>query len=219
MQPIKLIIADDHQIFIDGLKALLIQDDRFHVIGEVTNGQDLLVLLTTLQVDIIIMDINMPYINGVEATREIAKLYPAIRILILTLYNKKEFIAQTIAAGASGYILKNCSKNELVEALLSINANNSYFSKGVTEVIMNDMKDGRNLRADPLSVLSKREVEVLKLISQEYSTKEISSLLSISEHTVDTHRKNLLSKINAKNIAGLVRFAIENNIIHHDKFE
>lgn len=220
---INLLIADDHQIFIDGLKSLLENDHQFNVIAEANNGKQVVEHLNNMkngdasipfekQIHIAILDVNMPEMNGVECTKFISKHFQEVRTLILTMHNRKEFIVELIAAGASGYLLKNCSKQQLVEALLTIDKGKDYFSHEITETVISSLKMIKKGDIHPVVELSNREIEVLQLIAKEFTTKEIAVKLFISENTVETHRRNLISKLNVRNTAGLVRYAVENKI-------
>jgi DNA-binding NarL/FixJ family response regulator len=211
---ITLLIADDHQMFIDGIKALLKNEKEIKVIGEALNGVQLLKLLEKEKPHVVLMDINMPEMDGVEATKTITSKYPKVKIIMLSMHSTKEFVAGLIEAGASGYILKNTGKRELLEAIQAVSEGKSYYSKEVTEIIMDSFKNPlRKLQNPELPQLTDREKEVLKLIAQEFSTKEIAEKLFISTNTVETHRKNIMSKISAKNMAGLVKYAMQTGLL------
>jgi DNA-binding NarL/FixJ family response regulator len=210
---IKVIIADDHQMFIEGIKSLLGSERDIKVVGEALNGKAVLAELGRNKVDIVLLDINMPEMDGIETTKQIRQSYPDVKILMLTMYNNQEFIFGLMNAGASGYILKNTGKTELVEAIMAVQAGKTYYSKDVTETILaNFTKKPAEQKMD-LAQLTEREKDVLKLIAQEYNTGEIAEKLFISTNTVETHRKNLLSKLHAKNIAGLVKFAVQTGLV------
>jgi DNA-binding NarL/FixJ family response regulator len=210
---IRIIIADDHQMFIDGLKSLLKPQKNFCVVGEAANGQQLLDLLQTTTTDIILMDVNMQVMDGIEATKQVKLNYPQIKILMLTMFSTRDYIEKVLRAGAHGYILKNTGKEELTQAIQTVMQGESYFSKEVTARIMEGLQKKKAAENDPMMVeLTEREKDVLKLIVQECTTQEIADKLFISFHTVETHRKNLISKLNVKNIAGLVKFAILNGL-------
>ncbi|MFZ6012529.1 MAG: response regulator [Bacteroidota bacterium] len=213
---IHVILADDHQVVIDGLKAILVQEDDIKVAGEALDGEKLLALLRKSdgQPIVVLLDINMPGIDGIEATKIIRQKHPHVRILILSMYNKPTFIKGLIEAGVSGYILKNTGREELLRAIRTVAGGEEYFGSEVTKTIMNSFKSG----ADPTVELTKREIEILKLVAKAYSTAEIAEKLFISTYTVDTHRKNLLSKLNLKNTAGLVNYAVQNGLTD-DKFQ
>jgi DNA-binding NarL/FixJ family response regulator len=211
---ITVFIADDHQMFIDGIKALLKNEKDIRVIGEALNGIELLKLLEKEKPDVVLLDINMPEMDGIEATKIISSKYPHVKIIILSMHSTKEFVAGLIEAGASGYILKNTGKKELVEAMQAVAKGKSYYSKGVTEIIMDSFKNPLRKIQDPeLPQLTDREKEILKLIAQELSTKKIAERLFISEETVNTHRRNIMSKTGAKNMAGMVKYALQRGLI------
>ncbi len=205
---IPLILADDHQVVIDGLKALLSQEPDLHILGEALDGEALLSLVRTYAEDkpVVLLDINMPGLDGIEATRIIRQKHASVRILILSMYNKPAFIKGLVEAGVSGYILKNTGRSELLKAIRTVAAGESYFSNEVTKTIMDSFKTGATTAVQ----LTRRELEILRLVAQAYSTAEIADKLFISTYTVDTHRKNLLSKLNMKNTAALVNYAIQN---------
>jgi DNA-binding NarL/FixJ family response regulator len=208
---IRVIIADDHQLVIDGLKALLSNEEDIAVIGEATSGEALLELIRSKdQPDLVILDINMPELDGLEAAKEIRQRYPYIRLLVLTMYNKPVFIRGLIEVGVHGYILKNTGREKLLNAIRKIAAGEDYFGEDVTKSIIGSFKSKGSPDVHPS--LTKREEEIVKLIAKAYTTAEIAEKLFISTHTVDTHRKNLLSKLNLKNAAAIVNYAIQNGL-------
>lgn len=205
---IKIIIADDHQMFIDGIKSLLESEKSLSIIGEALNGKQVLELLEKKKADIILMDINMPEMDGLEATKIISKKYTDVRVIMLTMYNTRDYIAKMISAGASGYILKNTGKKELMNAIQTVHGGQTFYSEEVTARIMesfrNKDKDERiNIE------LTAREKDVLKLLAQDLTSHEIGEKLNLSSHTIETHRKNLLSKLQARSTVGLVKSAME----------
>lgn len=210
---IKIIIADDHQMFIDGIKALLKNEKDIKVVGEALNGEEVLSILKKEKADIVLLDINMPVMDGIETTKLLQEKFPQVKILMLTMHNKHEFISGLVNAGASGYILKNTGKKELMEAIQSVYEGKNYFSNEVTETIMHDLHKNPTEQKIEVAQLTDREKDVLKLIAEEYSTKQIADKLFINSNTVETHRKNLMSKIKAKNLAGLVKFALQTGLI------
>lgn len=210
---INILIADDHQIFIDGLKSLLNDVKDFEILAEANNGKQVIEALNQKQIDVAILDVNMPEMNGIETTKYISKHFPTVKVLMLTMHNRKEFIVELIAAGASGYLLKNCNKKELTDAIIALSQDKDYFSREVTDTVIESLKQIKRGELHPAAELSKRELEVLQLISNELTTKEIAQKLFISENTVETHRKNLITKLNVRNTAGLVRYAIEKKLI------
>jgi DNA-binding NarL/FixJ family response regulator len=211
---IQLIIADDHQMFIDGLRSLLKPQKNISISGEAHNGDEVLQLLEkNTPADIILMDVNMAGLNGIEATKIVRHRYPEIKILTLTMFNTRDYIEKVLKAGAHGYILKNTGKEELNEAIEKVMKGESFFSREVTERIMEGLQGKKRMEEDPMMVeLTEREKDVLKLIVEEYTTQEIADKHFISFHTVETHRKNLISKLNVKNIAGLVKYAMQRGL-------
>jgi DNA-binding NarL/FixJ family response regulator len=211
---IKIIIADDHQMFIDGIKSLLKDEPDIEVVGEALNGYQVLDVISSTPADVVLMDINMPKLDGLEATRLITQKYPDTSVVILTMHNSLVYIESLTEAGASGYILKDTGKQELLMAIRSAASGGKFFSQNVMVTLLEQSAKNKTKDSQPKEPhLSKREIEVLKLIVQEYTTQEIADKLFISNHTVETHRKNLLDKLNARNIAGLVKYAIQNQII------
>ena len=201
-----IIIADDHKIVIDGLKSLLIEQNHIKIIGEAANGQEALDLIANNKVDIAVLDISMPIMNGVEAAKIIRKEYPDTKILILTMHDGSEFIHELMEIGANGYILKNRGMEEFVDALETI-ANGEEYIKG--QVLNTLLKAVRKPKPKAVQ-FTKREKDVLRLIVDEHTTSEISAKLNIANSTVETHRRNLIEKTGVKSSLGLVRYAIEN---------
>lgn len=210
---IKIIIADDHQMFMDGIKLLLKARKDIEIVAEANNGAQVLEALKTNVAHLILMDVNMPEMNGEEATKQVKKLFPQTKILMLTMFSTRDYIEKLLRAGADGYILKNTGKEELSAAIDTVMAGNPFYSKEVTERIMEGLQKKKTTETNPLFIeLTQREKDVLKLIVKELTSHEIADQLCISFHTVETHRKNLISKLQVKNIAGLVKFALQNGI-------
>lgn len=199
-------IADDHQVIIDGIKSLLTSEE-IQAVGEAHSGDELMDKLTRTTPDVILLDINMPGMNGLEAASLIRQKYPVVKLLVLTMYNKPEFIRNLISAGVHGYLLKNTGKAELLNAIRMVYNGEDYFSHEVSKTLIASMKSNTSSQEPQLT---KREKEVLKLIAKGMSTLEIAEKLFVSKHTIDTHRKNLLGKLNIKNSVGLARYAIDN---------
>lgn len=201
-------------MLIDGIRVLLEGVEAFKVVGQATNGFEVLDFIEKEPVDLIIMDINMKDMDGVAATREVKKKYPDIKILMLSMFGSKDYIEKVLRAGADGYILKNKGKEELQAAIETVMDGRSYFSPEVTERIMDGLQRKKTLETDPMLVeLTEREKDVLKLLVQEMTSNEIAEKLCISFHTVETHRKNLISKLPVKNTVGLVKYAIDIGLI------
>jgi DNA-binding NarL/FixJ family response regulator len=216
MKTIKVLITDDHQIIIDGLKSLLNDVNGIQIVGEALNGADALQTLDLLSADLVLMDIDMPVMNGMEATRLIKKKYPKIKVIILSMHNEGSLVKKLIASGADGYILKNSDREELIAAILKVSEGQKYFSPDVT-LSLAEVSSHHNSGQEKESYihdLTDREIEILKLIAEGYSNKEIGEKLFISHRTVDTHRTNLMKKIGVNNIAGLIRYAIKRGFVN-----
>jgi len=216
MKKIQVVIADDHKIIRVGLRGLLEREKDIEVTGEAGNGNELIDLLKKVQPDVILMDIDMGATSGIDATREVKKLFPAIHVLGLTMHEEQNYIVDMLEAGASGYLLKNAGREELLAAIHTVNKGDSYFSQKVSATLLQAItKQKETPTADIRNdvPLSDREIEVLKMIAEEHSNGEIAEKLFISVRTVDTHRRNLLEKLNVKNTAGLVKYAIEKGIL------
>jgi len=217
MNKIQVVIADDHKIIRVGLRGLLEREKDIEVTGEAENGNDLLDLLKKIKVDVILMDIDMGETSGIDATRNVKRLYPAIQVLGLTMHEEQNYIVNMLEAGASGYLLKNAGRDELLTAIHTVNKGDSYFSQKVSATLLQaitQQKETPTAHHHKEQIpLSDREIEVLKMIAEEHSNGEIAEKLFISIRTVDTHRRNLLEKLNVKNTAGLVKYAIEKGLI------
>ena len=211
---IKVLIADDHKVLIDGIKSILNSENEINVVADASNGQEVLDLLKEVEVDVILLDINMPILDGLDTCKLVHKKYPEIRILALTMYGEGSFISGMLKNGASGYMLKNSNKHEMIDAIRTVYSGENYYSKEVTQNLISRMMPGKTVSTNPLLPrITRREKEILKLIVDEHTTQEISEKLFISLSTVETHRANLLSKLNVRNTAGLVRVAIEKGLV------
>ncbi len=215
MANVKIMLVDDHKIIRDGIKSMLDDRPEFEIVAEADSAEKAVELCEQMVVDLVLMDINMPGTGGITGTRKIKENNPEIKILALTMMKEDEHIRQMIQAGASGYILKNSGSDELFEAITAVIDGKHYFSSDATYSIMMDLVESGGQRkptGDPTD-LTDRELEVLELISYEHTNQEIAEKLNISVRTVDAHRRNILQKTGARNTAGLVRFAMENNLI------
>ena len=214
----KLLIADDHRLFLDGLISLLKTEKEFDLAATATDGSQVLLLLEKNNFDICILDINMPLMNGIETTKEIRQKWPRVKIIALTTYNEKEFISELLHAGVSGYVLKNATKAELVKAIKEVAAGRAYFSSEVQDNILHDyldkIKKEKDQPENKTVVLTQRETEIVQLLAKEYTNDKIADALHISFRTVETHRKNIMQKTKAQNLAGLIKFAYANGILH-----
>jgi DNA-binding NarL/FixJ family response regulator len=211
MDKIKIIIADDHQLFRNGLKILLNAFPDFEVTGEASNGEEFLKLLKITQADIALMDINMPVMDGIEATKEGLKTRPDIYIIALSMYGDEEYYYKMVDAGAKGFLLKDSDISEVREAILTVKKGGSFFSQELLYHVIQKIKHRE--QESKSANLSKREKEILFKICEGLSNQEIADTLFISKRTVDKHRANLLGKTNSKNTASLILFAIRNKLI------
>lgn len=213
MKKINLLIADDHTMFLQGIVSLLEQEPEINIVGKANNGIEALNIISTEEaIDLIILDISMPEMDGIELSKILKKEYPEIKILVVSTHSNVNIISRLIRIGVNGYLLKNAEKSELLEAIYSIIEGNNYFSEETEEkYLANQFKIEKQVST--LTELSSREKEILILIAHEYNTAEIAEKTFISLNTVNTHRRNLLSKLNAKNTAGLVKYAVENGLV------
>ncbi len=209
---IKLYIVDDHQIMIDGIKALLTNKPAFEIIGENTNPINALEEIKKNTPDIVISDINMKEMSGIELTKQLKEIFPDLKILALSMFGDKETISEMLEAGINGYVLKNTGTDELVTALTKLSINQPFFSDEVTTEMMRVISTPKTPQKEIIH-LTPREIEIVKLISEEYNNAKIGDKLFISERTVETHRKNIFRKTNTKSVAGLIKFAIDQKII------
>ena len=208
-------LVDDHKLIRDAIYSYLDQDKEFDVVGQVSNGVEALEFLEQTSVDVVMMDINMPVMDGVDCAKEIVKRWPDVKVLALTMMSDNQHIKQMMNAGAVGYILKNCTEEEVKDALRTVYNGDTYYSSEVTETVMQNMMKRKPLKKSHLVVdipLTEREKEVLRLIIKEYTNQEIADELFISPRTVDAHKRNLLEKTDSKNVAGLVLYAIDKQL-------
>ena len=214
MKKIRIVVADDHHILLDGLNALLQKQKDIEVVGLYDNGQKLFDDLANSKPDIALVDINMPEMNGIELTQKIKEFYPAINVIALSMFEDGGHIMEMIEARVSGYLLKNVNDKELIDAIKTVCEGKMYLSPEVSEKITTMvMSQQRKLSQPEEPKLTERELEILKLIVAENSNAQIASTLFISERTVETHRKNMLRKTNNKTIVGLLKYALEKQLI------
>jgi DNA-binding NarL/FixJ family response regulator len=209
---INLLIADDHQLLIDGIKTALSDVEFIQVAGEVHNGNEVLNVLSASEIDVILMDINMPEMDGLDCTKLVKKSFPVVKVIALSQFDEARFVKRMVKNGASGYLLKDASKQELVQAIQTVYDGKTYFSESLSFNLIN-FGSKRISKTTLFPNLSEREIEILNFICKEYSSQEIADELYISFHTVETHRANLMVKAGVKNTAGLVRWALENELV------
>lgn len=211
---IKLLLCDDHPLVIEGLKLILKGDARFHIQGEVHNGQEALDFLSQNEIDILLMDINMPVLNGLETAKIIKTDYPDLKVIMLSMLNDSHIIKHLIEQGIKAYLLKNAGQEEIISTILKVNDGGTSFDNELLMEIL-EMKKSRARKKETslFPKLSRREKEILTLIVEEHTTSEIAGKLFISFGTVETHRRNMLNKLGLRNTAGLVRMAIEFDLL------
>ncbi len=210
----KILICDDHKIFREGLRALLAGQPGVKVVGGARDGLEAVRLARELSPDVIIMDITMPGLNGIEATRKLAKLKKSARVIALSMHNDRKYVTEIFKAGARAYLLKDSAFEELMDAVKAVSCGRYFLSAGITDLVLGDYIKGP--AADPKSpytLLSAREREVLQLLAEGLRTKEISQKLSLSVKTVETHRKKIMEKLGIGSIAGLTRYAVKEGIV------
>jgi two-component system response regulator NreC len=214
VENIRILIADDHTILRESLRYLLDDEPEITVVGEAADGHSAVKLAKQLEPDIVLMDIAMPLLNGLEATRQIKRDTPNVNILILTMHENEGYIRQALAHGAMGYVLKDASAHELVGAIHAVYRGEAVLSPAITRLVLEDYLRWGDLQADKdKNGLSPREQEVLQLIAEGYSNKEIAGILSISVKTVQSHRSNLMRKLDLHDRAELIKYAIQKKII------
>ncbi len=209
---LKIVIADDHQMFIDGIKSLLKKEKKLNFVFEANNAEDALSYIRKNPVDLLITDISMPGMSGTELTKKIKQEFPNIKVLVVTMFNDPAIINDILQAEAEGYILKNTGKQELLTAITRIMDDGTFYSNEVMTLMLQHNKK----KINPVTTkeeLTSRELEILKLVCEEFTTVGIAEKLFISPRTVDTHRKNILEKTQSKTIVGLIKYAFENNIL------
>ncbi len=213
MNKIKLFIVDDHQMLIDGLKALLANEKQYVIAGESTKARVALELINKNIPDIVLTDINMPEMDGIEFTRILLEKHPSVKVIALSMFGEHSTISEMLDAGVSGYILKNTGKKELTDALQKVAEGGIFFSDEVSVEMMKAISERGQRRTEEIKVhLTEREKEIIKLIAKEYSNAKIGETLFISERTVETHRKNIFRKTETKTVVGLIKYAIENKL-------
>lgn len=198
----RIFIVDDHQLVIDGIKSLLENSDEFLVSGSSRYPEKVMDLLAESPADILLTDISMPSMSGIELTRIIKRRFPEIKVIAISMHGENQIIKEMLDAGISGYILKNTGKLELLNALQKVQAGGTFFDEAVTREILNSFNNKNEEQR-----LTLREIEIVKLIEKEYSNKQISDKLFISERTVETHRKNIFRKSNTQSVVGLLKYA------------
>jgi DNA-binding NarL/FixJ family response regulator len=211
----RILLADDHVLIRHGIKNITNKDEKFRVVGEVGNGKELMEFLKTSEVEIVILDISMPGIGGMEAIGLVKRQYPLVKILMLTMHKNKQYFYNAMSAGADGYLMKDDSDEELLVALNKILSGKSYISPSMTDDFADDVISMyRNEKKSPFQEMTKREKEILQLVVQGYTSKKIAKQLNLSQRTIDHHRSNLLRKFKRKNSVDLVNYAVRNGFVN-----
>ena len=211
---IKILLADDHDLFVEGLTGLIARVENFELAGHARDGLQAVEQAELLRPDIILMDMTMPHMNGINAARQILAKLPDIKIIMLSMHGDREFIVESLKAGAKGYILKESSSEELNQAIISVYNGSYYIAHSIMPIIIEDyLRLLKNYGSNKNSPLSERELEILKLFVNGQSSKQIAAQLSISKNTVDTHRRRILDKADCNNLAELTHYAIRNGYI------
>jgi two-component system response regulator NreC len=214
MARIRVLLADDHTILRDGIRVLIDGQDDMVVIGEAEDGQSTVKLVARLQPDVVVMDIAMPLLNGLEATRQILRDHPQVKVLILTMHENEEYIRQVLAAGALGYVLKDAAARDLLGAIRAVYQGEAVLSPAITRLVIEDyLRWGEIQPADTSDGLTSREREILQLIAEGYTNKEIAEILNLSVKTVQSHRTNLMNKLDLHDRGDLIKYAIQKKII------
>lgn len=216
MRNLEVVLVDDHQMFRDGIKSVLNEEEGISVVGEVGSGNELMALLSKSQPDLVITDISMPGISGIEVSKMIKSSYPTVKVLILSMHTNEEFITKAIDIGADGYLPKDTSMKELLEAIRVISHGESYFNKSISDTIIKSMinKSKSKQGAGKKASLTNREIEIVLLVVDGLTNKEIAEKLFISVRTVDSHKNNIMQKLNLKSSVDLVKYAIRNKMVN-----
>ena len=214
--PINIILTDDHQIVRDGIKAMLSDVAGIQIIAQAESGKQLFELLKTTKADVVVLDIELPDMSGIDICRQLVASYPNTRVLILSMYTDEEFIFKAISEGAKGYLPKNTSREELVEAIRTVADNREYFSPVISAIMLKSYiqkAKSKNTDARDLTELSKREIEILRMLAEGYPNTEIAEKLFISIRTVESHKSHIMQKLMIHTNVELVKFAIRNKLI------
>ena len=212
---ISIVLADDHVVLRSGLRALLEQNADFHVVGEASDGRELLKLVATLEPNVVVTDIGMPNLNGTEATQQITANHPGVSVIILSMHSDEAYVLRALKAGARGYLLKESAESDLIAAIRAVHQGKAFFSPAISALLVEDYV--RQLRdkdvEDSYELLSPREREILQLIAEGKSNKDVANMLNLSVYTVETHRGNILQKLNLHNVPELILYAVRKGVI------
>jgi len=215
MRKISILLVDDHTVVRQGLRALLSAEEDIDVVGEAENGRLAVMLARKTNPDVVVMDVAMPLLNGLEATRQILKMLPSTKVLVLTSYGDDECVSQLMDAGASGYLIKQTAANDLIRAIREVQRGNAFFSPTIAKRLRDQCREAFTTGQSPRKSgeLTTREAEVLQLIAEGFSNKQIAAELNISIKTVEKHRQQVMNKLNIHDVAGLTRYAISKGMV------
>ena len=215
MRKIRIVLADDHKLMRSGLRVLLEQQQDFAVVGEASDGREAVSLVSSQKPDVLVMDIGMPNLNGIEAAAQITQNHPEISIVMLSMHSDESYVLRALKAGAKGYLLKDSAETDLIRAVHSVAEGKSFFSPAVSKVLLDDYvrKLKRSGTEDPYDLLTPREREVLQLVAEGKSNKDVAQLLNLSVYTVETHRSNIMEKLNLHGVPELILYAVRKGII------
>jgi len=215
MRKTRILLADDHKLMRRGLKALIEQQPDLTVVGEADDGRQAVALATSLKPDLLVMDIGMPNLNGIEAAHQITQANPGTAIVILSMHSDESYVLRALKAGAKGYLLKDSAESDLIRAVHAVAGGKSFFSPAVSKVLLDDYvrKLQRSGAEDAYDLLTPREREILQLIAEGKSNKDVANLLNLSVYTVETHRSNIMEKLNLRGVPELILYAVRKGII------
>ena len=210
MSAAKVLLVEDHIVVRQGIKALLSDEPDLEIVGEADNGREALPLVEALQPNVVLMDISMPGLNGIEATRQVRQRFPQVKVVVLSMHANEEYVFQVLRAGASGYVLKQSDSSEVLTAIRAALAGGSFLSPPISRAVIDDYVHRAEVRGqgDDLDLLTSREREVLQLLAEGFSNKKIAEQLNISIKTVETHRSNMMNKLDVKNKTDLIKYAL-----------
>ena len=215
-QKIKVLIADDHVIFREGLKMLLKPVKQIELAGEVSDGRELILFAENELPDVILTDIKMPVIDGIEATRKLCRLFPTARIIALSTYSDEHLIIEMLEAGARGYVLKNADTDEVVTAIKTVYEHKPYFSQEITQSLLKIVVERQHLLKEEAPLLSELEKDIIRFICREMTSKQIAERLNTSQRTIEGFRVKIMSKTGARNVAGIITYALQHGIYKED---
>lgn len=215
MKKIRILLADDHKLMRSGLKVLIEQQEELQVVGEASDGREAVALVKLLKPDVVVMDIGMPNLNGIEAARQIGETHPEAAVVMLSMHSDESYVLRALKAGAKGYLLKDSAESDLIRAVQAVAAGKSFFSPAVSKVLLDDYvrKLKRTGVDDPYETLTPREREILQLVCEGKSNKDMANMLNLSVYTVETHRANIMEKLNLKGVPELILYAVRKGII------